>query len=303
MRIALIIISLVLLGCGHALARAATAAPIVPAIPQRGTLYRATQQDHIVWLFGTVHVGQASFYPLEPIVMRALAGADQLVLELDPTDQSALKAAFARHALLVPPQTIGQVLSADTQRQLQQVLDKLSVAPSAVAGMKPWAIANLLLAVTLERNGYARAQGIETYLQQQAPGKPVIALESADYQLGLFDELDASQQEHYLRECLESLLNGKTVQQAATMMTAWGRADGAALERLIEQELAESTVTARFTRRVLLDQRNPLLAASIAQLGQQRATHFVAIGLLHLTGADSVPTLLARRGYRVEKIY
>jgi uncharacterized protein YbaP (TraB family) len=306
MRIALVVISLVLLGCGHALARAATVAPAAPALPQRGTLYRATQQDHTVWLFGTVHVGQASFYPLEPIVMRALAEADQLVLELDPTDQPALQAAFARHALLVPPQTIAQVISEETQRQLQQVLDQLGVRPSTVTAMKPWAIANLLLALTLERSGYAREQGIETYLQEQAPDKPVVALESADYQLGLFEALDASQQEHYLRECLASLLDGKTVQQAGVMMAAWGSADSAALTQLIEADLAESTVTANFTRRVLLDQRNPLLAASIARLGQLEqhgTTQFVAIGLLHLTGPGSVPTLLARRGYRIKKIY
>ncbi len=303
MRIALMVISLVLLGCGHALARAATVAAAVPAVPQRGTLYRATQQDHTVWLFGTVHVGQASFYPLEPIVMRALAAADQLVLELDPTDQPALQAAFARHALLVPPQTIAQAISADTQRQLQQVLDRLGVMPSAVTGMKPWAIANLLLALTLERSGYAREQGIENYLREQVPGKPVVALESADYQLGLFDVLDASEQEHYLRECLASLLDGKTVQQAAVMMAAWGSADSAALERLVEEELTESTITANFTRRVLLDQRNPLLAASIAQMGQHGTTQFVAIGLLHLTGPGSVPALLAQRGYQVKKIY
>ncbi len=307
MRIVLIVISLLLLGCGHALVRAAVVTAVVPAvvptIPPRGTLYRATLQDHTVWLFGSVHVGQASFYPLEPIVMQALAGADQLVLELDPTDQSALQAAFARHAMLVPPQTIDQVISADTQRQLQQVLARLGVAPSTVAGTKPWAIAHLLLALSLERSGYAREQGIEHYLREQVPGKPVVALESADYQLGLFDDLDAQQQEQYLRECLASLLDGKTVQQAATMMAAWGRADGAALKQLIDEDLAEPTVTARFTRRVLLDQRNPLLAASIARLGQQGATQFVAIGLLHLTGTGSVPDLLARRGYLVEKIY
>jgi uncharacterized protein YbaP (TraB family) len=302
MRIALMVISLVLLACTHALARPANANP-ASAIPSRGTLYRATQHGQTVWLFGTVHVGQASFYPLEPIVMRALAGADQLVLELDPADQPALRAAFVRHGMLASPQTIGQVIPADTQRQLQQVLDRLDMAPGAVAGMKPWAIANLLLALTLERQGYGREQGIELYLQAQVPGTPVLALESADYQLGLFDTLDAAQQAQYLRECLESLLDGKTVQQAATMMAAWGRADGATLDRLTAEELAEPTVTARFTQDVLLAQRNPLLAAAITRLGQRGKTQFVAIGLLHLSGPDGVPALLARRGYRVEKIY
>lgn len=87
------------------------------------------------------------------------------------------------------------------------------------------------------------------------------------------------------------------------MMAAWGRADGATLDRLTAEELAEPTVTARFTQDVLLAQRNPLLAAAITRLGQRGKTQFVAIGLLHLSGPDGVPALLARRGYRVEKIY
>ncbi|GAA4021975.1 TraB/GumN family protein [Actimicrobium antarcticum] len=278
-------------------------------IPRRGTLYRITQPKqhgrpgHTAWLFGTVHVGNASFYPLEPTVMQALARAGTLVLELDPADQPALQAAFARHGLLPAPQTIDRVVSPSTFAQLQPVLTRLGVPLNTVTSMKPWAIANVLLAVALEQAGYARELGIEVHLLAKAAGKPVLALESADYQLGLFDTLDASQQEQYLRECLESITSGKMQQQARAMMNAWGRADGAMLEHLLRDELAETTVTADFARRILLGQRNPVMAQVIGQLMAREASSFVAIGLLHLVGEDGVPALLARRGYRVEKVY
>src|SRR5690606_192278 len=69
------------------------------AIPLRGTLYRVDHENRTAWLFGTVHVGQPAFYPLEPQVMQALHQADVLVVETDIRDLAALQRAIALHAL------------------------------------------------------------------------------------------------------------------------------------------------------------------------------------------------------------
>jgi uncharacterized protein YbaP (TraB family) len=271
----------------------------------RGTLFRVTQGGHSAWLFGTVHVGQASFYPLEPVVLGALAGADQVAVEFDINDRAALQAALAKHGMLTAPKTLKTTVSANTWMQLQAALKKANLPLDVVAQMKPWTVSTILLALALEQNGFAREQGIEVYLLAQAAklGKPVVSLESADYQLGLFDQLDDKQQEAFLRECLQSITQGKLRQQSQQVMDAWGRADSAAVEKLLDKELAEATVTADFTKRVLLAQRNPPMTAAIEQLMESQASTFVAIGMLHLIGADSVPKLLERRGYKVERIY
>ncbi|MDP9108345.1 MAG: TraB/GumN family protein, partial [Pseudomonadota bacterium] len=58
-------------------ANSANAASTVEPV-NRGILLRVEHDGHAAYLFGTIHVGQASFYPLEPVVQRALAGAHSL---------------------------------------------------------------------------------------------------------------------------------------------------------------------------------------------------------------------------------
>jgi uncharacterized protein YbaP (TraB family) len=50
---------------------------------RQGALCWVTRGAEVAYLFGTIHVGAKSFYPLAPEVSRALADAGQLVLELD----------------------------------------------------------------------------------------------------------------------------------------------------------------------------------------------------------------------------
>ena len=271
----------------------------------RGILWRVEHDGHAAYLFGTIHVGQASFYPLEPVVQRALAGADSLEVELDIRDQPPLKAAVEKYGVLTAPQTIDQVISADTFKQLQDACTSLGVPLKGIARLKPWTVSNVLLALSLERAGFARDQGVEVALlaQAKALGKPVVSLETADYQIGLFDTLDAAQQEQYLRETLQAIKSGKFKREGQQLLDAWGRADSATLEQLMLTEMAAPTVTADFTRRVLLEQRNPGLAQSIQNLIDRQQSSFVAIGLLHLVGADSVPKILERHGYQVQKLY
>ena len=289
-------------------AAAVTKPPATTAVatpPNRGTLYRVQHDGHTAYLFGTIHVGQASFYPLEPVVLRALTESSKVAVELDIRDQPPLKAAVDKYGMLTPPQTLDQVLAPDTLKSLQQALNRLQIPFAAIAKMKPWTVSNVLLAVTLERAGFTRDLGIEIVLLGQAKtlDKPVVSLESADFQIGLFDTLDAAQQEQYLRETLQTIRSGKIDRQSGALMDAWGRADSDELAKLLLQELSEPTVTADFTKRVLLDQRNGSLTVAIQNLIDAEASSFVAIGLLHLVGAESVPKLLERHGYRVEKLY
>ena len=52
----------------------------------------------------------------------------------------------------------------------------------------------------------------------------------------------------------------------------------------------------------LIDARNPALADAIAALHASGKQVFAAVGSLHMIGPRGLPALLARRGYRVERI-
>jgi uncharacterized protein len=51
-----------------------------------------------------------------------------------------------------------------------------------------------------------------------------------------------------------------------------------------------------------LDDRNPALAEHIDALHQSGKQVFAAVGSLHMFGPLGLPALMAKRGYRVERV-
>lgn len=274
-------------------------------IPQRGTLYRIERAGHIGWLFGTVHIGQSAFYPLEPRVMHALRQADTLVIEADIRDQASLQKAIARYAVYPEQDSIERHLAPAQWHALQEALARAGLPVAQVQRLKPWMVANLLMLQAMTQAGYPSEEGIEQYFLDLAKkeGKNVLALETVGYQLSLFDRLTPAQQADYLQETLQDLQAGQGVAQGIQLIEAWKTADHTKMMALKQAMLAENTTTSGFIDNILLKERNPGMANGIAALLDKRQRIFVAIGALHLLGDDGVPALLRARGYLVTRIY
>jgi uncharacterized protein YbaP (TraB family) len=281
------------------------APPKANATGHRGILYRVRHQGNTSYLFGTIHFGKAAFFPLEAEVTRAFADASKLVIEIDMRDNASVLAAMNKHAFYTGDDTIDKHLPRESLARLQQSLRKLAIPFDQVARMKPWTMANWLLAVDLERNGYKSSDGTEFFLLgvAKAQGKAVDALESADYQLSLFDGMSQAQQEGYLAEVLAGIDDGSALKKAAFMINAWGNADGAAFDTILRETMNEKTPASKFMVRMLLDKRNPEMTSKIETLLKQDKVTFVAVGLLHLLGENGVPRLLRQRGYEVTRLY
>lgn len=276
------------------------------AIPRRqGALFKVSRHGQTSYLFGTIHVGAQSFYPLAPEVSHALANTNQLVLELDTRSNDAFQHALAAHATYKQGEHIREHLSTATLSRLTTALHALGIPLSSVAHLKPWLIANLLLGMELERSGFQRHNGNESFLlaHAQARGTAVSELESADYQLALFNTLNGADSERYLQESLNDLESGTSFRKAKATIDAWNSGDHAALDALVPDAVQGATVMAEFTRRMLLGKRNPEMAAGIERIMQQGKKAFVGVGVLHLLGDEGVPRLLAQRGYQVERLY
>jgi len=272
---------------------------------RQGALYRVTRHGKVSYLFGTVHVGTKSFYPLAPEVDQALGGATQLVLELDTRSNEAFQRALARHASYPAGDQVEQHISSDTLARLTAALHAVGIPLRSVAHLKPWLLANYLMGLELERSGFERSHGLESFLlaDAQTRGTAVAELESADYQLSLFDTLDDADAERYLREALTDLADGTSLRKAKAVIDAWTSGDAAALDALLPDATGGGSVMSEFTRRILLGKRNPEMAARIELIMQGDKTSFVGVGLLHLLGANGLPQLLSQRGYLVERMY
>ena len=295
--------SLLLLALGCAGAGTAAA----QEVPNRGALFRLEQGGHTAYLFGTIHVGAADFYPLEPRMMQALKSATVLALEVDPLgDQAQMVKAVREHGMY--PKGGGPVsadLAPPFRPRLERLLRRYAIPGESVAMMKPWMLASLLTVSEFAAQGYDASLAVDAWLAQQARARRlrVVELESVAGQMALFNGMSLAEQALFLQEGIAAIEDREQAAQAREIADAWRRADQAALDALASKAAADDSFSGRFVQRVLLDQRNPGLADGIAALLAREQHSVVAIGILHLLGSGSVPALLKQRGVSVERVY
>lgn len=275
------------------------------SVPRRGQLYKVTLDGKTSYLFGTIHVGKDGFYPLDAEASRALQNSRALVIELDIRENASFQKAMALHGRYPAGDKVQNHLQPETLQKLAPALARAGMSLQSVQQFKPWLIANLLVGVELDARGFKRAQAVEYVLlaAAQEQDKAVRQLESAEYQLGLFDTLDARQQEQYLVESLADLESGTAMKKSLALIEAWNAADIPGIQAAWRTATSGNSIGAEFMQRVLLGKRNPEMAANIERIMQQDQVAFVGVGLLHLIGDDGLPQLLKRRGYQVEQLY
>lgn len=286
---------------------ALTTAAYVPEQPrpQRGTLYRVRYHDHTTYLFGTIHVGRIEFFPLEPQATQALADASTLALEIDLLDTAALQQAAIKYGVYADGDTLDKHISAATLDRLQKALDQAGLSYTMVSHMKAWMAGNALLIAVLEHQGYDTNLATDSYLSAAASRqhKNIIGLETADFQLSLFDGMTEKQQEQYLNDNLDDIASGAMREKTQELIDAWAKADEKVFKELLIEAEYDQTTSGKFFLQELLNKRNPEMANKVEKMLKDEKSTFVAIGLMHLIGANGVPQLLAKRGYEVTKLY
>ena len=273
---------------------------------ERGALFKLEAGAHTLYLFGTIHVGQRSFFPLEARLTGALARASVLALELDPLrDPAAMARAVREHGLYAPGSADQNNIPPALRARLERALRTQHVQLATVAPYKPWLLMTLLALSQFAAQDYHAELAVDLHLAQLAREKniPIVELESVTAQLSLFDAMSIGDQWRLVEELLDGIESGQQSTQVRAITAAWRHADRAALDALALDGERDPSFSARFMQRVLLAGRNPALAEKIAQLLARETNSVAAIGVLHLVGQGSVPQLLRARGVLVTRVY
>lgn len=272
---------------------------------ERGALFKVAGGGHTMYLFGTIHMGLPEFYPLEPRIAAAVAGASVLALEVDPLmDPERIARAFQEHAMFAPG-SAAYAMPPALKDRLERVLKAAQLDQAVVARFKPWMVATLLAIAEYGALGYRAELSVDLHLAQLAhAGKvPVLELESARAQAALFSRLSEAEQWRLLEESVDMIESGRHRADALQITEAWRNGDQAAFDAIAERAENDPSLTAKFMQQVVLKERNAPLAEQLVRLLARSDKSVAAIGVLHLLGKDSVPALLRARGMTVERVY
>ena len=284
---------------------AASAAVAPTPARQGGAMFKIQRAGHSAYVFGTIHVGRADFYPFDDKVLQAMQHSSAIALEIDPGNAQGLADLMTKYGIYANGKSLAQELPPPLLQQLNPLLEKYGLTLDAVATMKPWLLATMLGFSEYTHQGYLAQYGVDATLAAYAKkqGKPVVELETAEQQLSLLGKLTPAEQIQFLQDSIDEILDPAKAQRSLQLMTLWRNGDVDGMAAMLAELTSDDTFTGKFVQRALLDERNPGLADDIAKLTSATPHAFVGIGMLHLVGKNSVLAMLRQRGYTVSRVY
>jgi uncharacterized protein YbaP (TraB family) len=272
-----------------------------PALAEalRPALWKVSDADTTIYLFGTVHMLQPGADWLTGPVASALDGSDELVTEVVDAQGTAVQAAMRKRATLPAGRTLRAALPPAVRADYEALLRRIGLPENVFDRDKPWYAAIALASVPLVRRGFSPANGVEATLGARPAPHPRAhtALETADQQLALLNRLPRAVQVRYLASVVADY--DRIDPEVDAMAGAWGKGDAEGLARLINED--EGKDDPMLTEALIL-RRNRTWAGWIRQRMRRPGTLFVAVGAGHLAGQGSVQQVLARSGLVVERV-
>ena len=250
------------------------------------------------YLLGSLHVLTPDWYPLNATINKAFEGSKVLVEEVDideTSDPTQMMAALMK--AMLTDKTLDQIIAPDTYAEVKKRAESTGLPMMAVNRMKPWLVAVTLTAPVLQAAGFKPELGVDRHFYDRAitAGMKRQALETLQYQLDRFDEMPMKLQEEFLKGTMEDL--DKEVSGVKEMAQAWAFGNVAAVEKYTLEGLKESP---ELYQRLLLE-RNHNWVPQVEACIKQNAGCFIVVGAAHLVGPDGLPTLLAKKGYKVSQ--
>lgn len=280
-------------------------AALLAAAPQAlaaNYLWEVMSLTNRVYLFGTVHAGKKSWYPLPAAVEEAFAESRVLVVEADITD--AEKVARAAPVMTYdPPDSLAKHVSAEDYERFRKVAARLKVPEPQIAQMRPFMAVSLLVFAEWGRLGYLPQYGVDGYLIARAKGqdKKIVEIEGVAAQTRLIESLTGQETRTLFGGTLTALESGLTGEQITGMVNAWQSGDPELLLE-IARKYNEIVPGARDFEEKFIWARHESMAAKIeGYLNASKDRHFIAVGSLHLAGPRGLLEILRKRGYIVRQ--
>lgn len=278
-------LALVLLAIGAARAAEPSAAPFLWEV-------QGPQARH--YLLGSVHLLPDEALPLPGALDAAYAATQVLVVETDldalatPEIQGRMLGAAREDRKGGLQGQVGKALYGKLQARAKQ----LGMPTPVCADLRAWFCALALELHPLQQAGFSLANGIDRHYFSLArdDGRPVVSLETPEFQINLFAQMP----EALSRQMLAATLDEATYesQTPAELLRMWRAGDVAALEQVVRE--LRKRYPELYAR--ILAERSRAWAAPLAERMKHAVPMMVIVGAAHLPGPDGLLALLRARG-------
>lgn len=280
-----------------AAASALAAANAIETVDADPALWVVKDEDTTIYMLGTVHLLKPGLSWFDEAVKTAFDESSSVVLEIKPGNPAEDQQVFVKYAIDQSGVAARSQLSEEQQKTYEQAITSLGLPLNGLDPFKPWAVSLVMQITALQTAGFDPNSGAEKVIEAaaNAAGKEIIGLETAEYQLSIFDGLSDETQKEFLVQTIDTMDQIESSLDA--LVDTWAAGDPEKLGALLNQSLSNSEL-----KQKLLTTRNANWAKWINERMEQPGTVFMAVGAGHLAGSTDVQTLLAAYGLKAQRV-
>lgn len=253
------------------------------------------------YLFGTVHVGDATMKGLPDKVIKAIDASDKVIVEVDisaisPAEMQRRSMPFM---MLKNGRTLQSELSAQNYQKLTDYFKNKSIDIAMFDGFAPWAVMVTMMQIEFQKAGFSEQNGIDKQVIAHAKSKniPIGELETLEYQMEMFTNLSLLSNE-MIEETFEQLADVETY--FINLVNAWKTGDMDTLTDYYNESFDDSNY-GEISEQVMLIERNDNWVKSLTpRIGKEKL--FIAVGALHLPEQHGLLKQLKDQGFTVTRL-
>ena len=261
-------------------------------------MWRVSDRDSQVYLFGTLHALKPTARWRTPLYDRVLAEAKTVWFEadLESGDPDTIRLLIQRYGS-DPDMPLSRKLPAGDVDELSRQTDL-----AGIDHLRPWAAALMLSMRPALARGATADGGADLTITRAArsDAKRVRTFETLEDQARMFASLPRGSEVHYLANVIHERSRGprpRLASQPASLEATWlaGRLGSAEVAAMKADNIA-------FYEALLKDRNLTWADTLAAEMARSSGVELVNVGALHMLGEDGLPALLKARGFRVERV-
>jgi len=264
-------------------------------------LYKIEKNGVSSYLFGTVHVGDASMKGLPKNVTDAISASKEVIVEVDISKLTPLE--MQRRSMpfttLAQGKTLQTELSEQNYTKLENYFASKSIDIAMFNGLKPWAVMVTMMQIEFQAVGYSDKAGIDQQVLNYAKNNNIKIgeLETLEQQLEMFDGLALLSNE-MIEETFKQLADIDTY--FIKLVDAWKSGDMDTLSSYYNISFDDSNYGEISEQVMLINRNNNWVKQLTPRLANEQL--FIAVGALHLPEKHGLLKQLRDKGFSITRL-
>jgi uncharacterized protein YbaP (TraB family) len=276
-------------------------APFVFSGDSKNFLWKIQSKTNTIYLLGSIHLFKKELYPLNKNIEEAFDQSAIVVVEANVSGGPQIDLQqLVDKAIYPDDDTLEKHVSVETFELIKRRAEGLGAPPELINKQKPWFLGLMFSSVEFLKLGLDPNYGIDKHFLLKAAGKkPIVELESVDYQINLLSKLSDQDQELFLVLSFKDMDTlGRDVDK---LLEAWASGNTKEIERILTRSVTEDSRLSPIYQ-MIIDDRNTSMALKVEDYLKMKETYFVIVGAGHLVGEKGIVEILKKKGYQVDQM-